>query len=121
MLRTQEINIFQSVANEILKSFPQEQQETLERVLKHWLSVLRYCAMAMLMNNPEFLQRRVLEWLVDLVQVHQTQKIDMALYQSLQSQLQNLLTDQQLALLQPFLEQAKETLLGTSGSIQLQL
>lgn len=119
LLRNQEAVIFQPIADQLLESFPQEKQETLERALKHWLSVLRYCAMSMLLNNQEFLQRRLLEWLTDLVRVHQTQAIEMALYQLLQIQLKELLAKQQLALLQPFLEQAETTLLRASALAQL--
>ncbi|MBW4577285.1 MAG: phycobilisome protein [Aphanothece sp. CMT-3BRIN-NPC111] len=119
LLRNQEIAIFQPVADQLLERFPQEKQETLERALKHWLSVLRYCAMAMLLNNQEFLQRRILEWLTDMVQAHQTQEIESALYQLLQKQLKELFTEQQLALVQPFLERAEMTLLRSSALAQL--
>jgi len=119
LLREQEVAIFQPVADQLLEVFPQEKQETLERALKHWLSVLRYCTMAMLLNNQEFLQRRLLEWLTDLVQVHQTQAIEMTLYQLLQVHLKQILSDQQLALVQPFLDQAETTLLRASALAQL--
>jgi hypothetical protein len=118
LLRDAELAIFQPVADQLLEAFPQKQQE-IELALKHWLSVLRYCAMAMLMNNPEFLQRRLLEWLVDLVQVHQMQAIEINLYQLLQAQLQEQLSDQNLALVQPFLAQAEDTLLGRTNLVQL--
>lgn len=119
-LRDQEVVIFQPVADQLLEVFPQEKQETLERALKHWLSVLRYCAMAMLLNNQEFLQRRILEWLTDMVQAHQTQAVETRLYKLLQARLKELLSDQQLALIQPFLNQAESTLLGTGILTQLQ-
>jgi hypothetical protein len=111
-LRDQELAIFQPVVERLLLAFPQEKQETLERALKHWLSVLRYCAMAMLLNDQEFLQRRLLEWLTDLLRAHQMQAVETSLYQLLQTRLKELLSDQQLALVQPFLDRAKATLLG---------
>ena len=120
LLRDREIAIFQPVADQLLKSFPQEKQETLERSLKSWLSVLRYCAMAMLLNNPEFLQRRLLEWLTDLVRAHQeTQAIEITLHQLLLARLKELFSRQQLALMQPFLAQAEEALLGTGNLVKL--
>lgn len=70
LLRDAELAIFQPVADQLLETFPQ-QQENLKLALKHWLSVLRYSAMAMLMDNPEFLQLRLLESLTEGVQVHQ--------------------------------------------------
>lgn len=117
LLRTQELTIFQSIADQLLKAFPQEPYGTLERALKHWLSVLRYCSMAMLMNNFEFLQRRILDYLADVVEVHQMQMIEGTLYQLLQSNLKEFLPDQQLALVQPFLEKAENTLLSTGGLV----
>lgn len=110
-LRDKEVEIFQPVADRLVKGFPQTEQETLERVLKHWLLVSRYCAMAMLLNDREYLQRRLLDWLKGLVQTHQTAEIEATLYQLLQARLKELLSPQALALLQPFLEQARATLL----------
>ena len=60
----------------------------------------------MLQNNSEFLERRLLEWLTDIVRVHQVQAIDSALYNALQKQISSMLTDKQYSLLQPFLAQA---------------
>lgn len=110
LLRDKEIVIFQPIANQLLSSFPDQQQD-LERSLKNWLAVLRYCAMAMLLNNFEFLDRRLLEWLTDIVRVHQTQAIDSALYGLLQKHLPQILADKQYSLLQPFLAQAAARLI----------
>ena len=118
LLRDKEIVIFQPIANQLLNSFPDQQQD-LERSLKNWLAVLRYCAMAMLLNNPEFLERRLLEWLTDIVRVHQIQAIDTALYKALQKQLPQLLADKQYSLLQPFLTQAGASLLVTDNLVPL--
>jgi hypothetical protein len=120
LLRDQELAIFQPVADQLLKAFPQENQKTLERTLRHWLAVVRYCTMAMLVNNQEFLQRRLLEWLTDIVQAHQTQEIETTLYQLLQDRLKEVLSDQQLALVQPFLDQTETTLLGAHALVELQ-
>lgn len=114
LLRDKEIVIFQPIANQLLTSFPDQQQD-LERSLKNWLAVLRYCAMAMLLNNPEFLERRLLEWLTDIVRVHQSQGIDTAIYKALQKQLPQLLEGKQYSLLQPFLAQAAASLLVTDS------
>lgn len=120
LLRDQEVAIFQPVADQLLEAFPQQKQETLERSLKHWLSVLRYCAMAMLLNNQEFLQRRLLEWLTDIVQAHQTQVVELSLYELLQIRLKEFFSDQQLDLVQPFLAQAEGILLNTGDLAELQ-
>jgi hypothetical protein len=109
LLRDAELAIFQPVADQLLEAFPQ-QQESLKLALKHWLSVLRYSAMAMLMDNPEFLQLRLLESLTERVQVHQMQAIETTLYKLLQTQMKEQLSDQNLALVQPFLAQAEDAL-----------
>ena len=119
LLRDNEVALIQPIADRLLSIFPQEKQENLVRALKHWLSVMRYCAMAMLLNNPEFLQRSLLEWLTDIVQVHQTQAIEMAIYELLQVHLPEYLNSEHMALVQPFLAQAEETLLGTGKLAQL--
>ncbi|WP_009630670.1 phycobilisome protein [Synechocystis sp. PCC 7509] len=118
LLRDQETTIFQPIANQLLASFP-DQQHDLERSLKNWLAVLRYCTMAMLLNNSEFLERRLLEWLTDIVRVHRTQAIDTALYEGLEKQIPQILADNQYSLLQPFLAQAAASLLVTDNLAQL--
>lgn len=113
LLRDNEIAIFQPIADQLLAAFPQHKQETIERALKNWLGTMRYCAMAMLLNNPMFLQHRLLEWLTDIIQVHQTQGIDTTLYQFLQARLPEILAEEQMALLQPFLAQVEQAVMGT--------
>lgn len=110
-LRENEIAIFQPIANRLEEKFNKENPNLIEKALQNWLSIMRYCAMAMLLNNPEFLQRRLLEWLEDIVKVYQTESIEKALYQLLQTRLQKILSQEQMALLNPYLKQAKTTLL----------
>lgn len=115
LLRDKEIVIFQPVANALFASFPDQQQD-LERCLKNWLAIMRYCSTSMLQNNPEFLERRLLEWLTDIVQVHKTQAIDSAIYKELQKQLPQILSDKQYLLLKPFLAQAAARLVALAPS-----
>ncbi|PPS45913.1 phycobilisome protein [Chroococcidiopsis sp. TS-821] len=118
LLRDQEVTIFQPIADQLLVTFAQNQRD-LEQALKRWLLVLRYCTMAMLLNNQEFLQQRLLEWLIGIVQAHRTQAIETNICQLLQNQLQEHLNAQQLALLQPFLAQAETTLLKANAVAEL--
>lgn len=111
-LRDQDLKIFQPIAEEIVKIYADENPQLLEQALKHWLAIMRYCAMAMLLNNPEYLERRILEWLTEIVQAHQMQSVEQTIYDLLFSRLQQLLSQEQLTLLQPFLEQAQTSLLG---------
>lgn len=118
-LRDREIDYFQPVAEKLLQAFPQD-ISILERALTHWLSVMRYCAMAMLLNNPEFLQHRLLEWLADIVQAHEIEALEQHLYQLLQAQLKRILSEEQLALVNPFLRQAQTVLLAKKTSSESQ-
>lgn len=109
-LRDREIDIFQPIADELSEVYSQVSPQLLEKALKHWLSIMRYCAMAMLLNNPEYLQKGVLEWLTDTVKAHQMQSIEIAIYDLLFSELKKSLPKDQFALMQPFLEQTQEIL-----------
>lgn len=110
-LREKEVSIFQPIANKLQEAFPDEKQETLERSLKHWLLVLRYCAMAMLLNDRAFLEQRLLDWLSGLVEAHQTQKIELTIFNLLQTRIEEILSEQARAILQPFLDQAQSILI----------
>jgi len=110
-LRDREVVIFQPIADQISIIFPQEKQERLEQVLQQWILILRHSAMAMLLNDSEYLQRRVLDWLSGLVQAHDTQSIDTQVYQLLNTRLNELLSTKALVFIQPFLEQVKSYLL----------
>lgn len=113
LIRDHEILIFQAVADKMLENFPQEKPQQVERSLKHWLLITRYCAMAMLLNNHEFLERRLLEWLTDIVSAYELQLIQNTLFQLLANELEKVLSENQVEYIQPFLEQAKTTLLNT--------
>ncbi|TAE53530.1 MAG: phycobilisome protein [Oscillatoriales cyanobacterium] len=106
-LREKEASIFQPIANKLQEKFPDEKEENLERSLKHWVLVLRYCAMAMLLNDRDFLEQRLLDWVSGIVEAHQTQKIEATVCNMLQTRLKELLSEQARALLQPFFDQAK--------------
>ena len=111
-LRDQEIKIFQPIAEELVRAYPEQNSKLLEKALKHWLAIMRYSAMAMLLNNPEYLQRQILDWLKEIVQAHQMQSLENSIYDLLLSRLEKVLSQKQLLLIHPFLEQAQTTLLG---------
>lgn len=115
LIRQGELAIFQSVADKLVEKFPQEKLVKIEQSLKHWLLITRYCAMAMLLNNPEFLQRRLLEWLTDIVKAHELAIIENSLVYILLTELQKILTERQLEYIKPFLEQAQINLLGAEA------
>ena len=110
-LRNNEIPLFQSVADRLVEDFPETNPSILERSLKHWISTLRYCAMAMLLNNPEYFQHRILEWLGGTLKAYEQDAIEQRLFQLLREQITLLFSTEQLRLLDPFLEQAQTNLL----------
>ncbi|MBD2089554.1 hypothetical protein H6F67_06775 [Microcoleus sp. FACHB-1515] len=112
-LRDQELDLMQRVADQLQRDFPSTSIDTLARSLKHALLLLRASAMAMLLDDEIYLQRRLLHWLTPTMQVYQTQAIDTSLYRSLNQQLQQTLTPQQMQRLKPMLVLAQTTLLHT--------
>lgn len=118
-IRDREVDIFQTVANQLLNVFPDQEEKVLKRVLQHWLLVMRNCSMAMLLNNPEYFQHRLLEWLAPQIKVHQLEEIETKLYEFLQMSLQQFLSQEQFALVQPFLLMAHKTLVGEPTLIEM--
>jgi hypothetical protein len=118
LIREGELEVFQAVANRLLEKFPKEKPVKIEQSLKHWLLITRYCAMAMLLNNPEFLQRRLLEWLTDIVKAHDLQVIENNLVNILLQELRGKLSEKQVGYFKPFVEQAKITLFDSETFAQ---
>ena len=112
-LRDREVMIFQPIADQVPKLFPQEKEERLEQILQQWILILRHSAMAMLLNDSEYLKQRVIEWLSGLIKAHNPQSIDSQIYQLLLARLNELLSPKAIIFLQPFLEQVKTGLLDS--------
>lgn len=112
-LRDQELEIWQPIADQIASSGDSPQRQ--EKILEQWIAVLRYSAMAMLLNNPEFLQYRLLEWLTGIVQAHQLTDSGHQLSQLLETRLQDVLSIPQWDLIAPYLAQAQHTLASTEA------
>ncbi|MEO1131080.1 MAG: phycobilisome protein [Cyanobacteria bacterium J06639_1] len=110
-LRDNEATIFQRVANQLLEAYPKEQPERLERALKHWIAATRFASMAMLLNNAEYLERHLLEWLTEQVSAHQMQSIESTLHQLLEPRLRKVLSREQWETFQPYVEQIQAALL----------
>ncbi|AIE74152.1 MULTISPECIES: phycobilisome protein [unclassified Synechocystis] len=112
LVRDNEIVIFQAIADQLEEEFSNAPAAQLQQALLHWISILRYGSMAMLLSNPEYLQYRLLEWLEGMVQAHDLSAIETRLSALLKEQLQSLLGVPQYRLLEPFLVQADQTVLG---------
>lgn len=120
LLREKELEIWQPVADRLQQAFPAESDARLEQILRQGIALFRYGAMAMLLNNPEFLQRRLLEWLTDVVASRQSQGLVTKLNELLQARLKEMLTDKEVDLILPFLDQAQATLVGTAPLVTVQ-
>lgn len=110
-LRDNEAMIFQSIADQLEGEFNDVPVSQLEQALVHWISVMRYAAMGMLLSNPEYFQYRLLEWLSDVVNAYELQPIETRLAAILTEHLQAALPEDDFALLQPFLTQAETAIL----------
>jgi hypothetical protein len=112
IIRENEVLLFQSIVDRLMQDKVDQDPKIVERAISNWISILRYCSMAMLLNDTEYLQCRLLEWLTEQVKAHQLQAIGTEIYQMLQARLKKLVSAEQFALLVPFLEEAKKTLLS---------
>ncbi len=110
IIRSKETEIFQNVANQLSNNFANE-PEKIRRALKHWLTIVRYCGMAMLSENPLYLKHRILEWLPEQIEAHQMKDMEQNLFSLLQKRLKKILSSEQFSILQPYLEQAQICLL----------
>jgi hypothetical protein len=113
VLRDQELAIWQPIADQLEAACPGAGAQRQEKALQHWIAALRYGAMAMLTNNPEFLQHRLLEWLTDVVKAHQLADLEYQISQLLKARLQEVLSAHQWTLIEPYLTQTQQILVGT--------
>lgn len=118
-IRDRELSILQPAADYLSEEFPNTDSKILERAVVHWLSILRYGSMAMLCDNIEFLNQRILEWMPDLLEVYQLRDIEIAFYRLLQVQIKSTLSPTQIDLIKPYLEEAYGVLLRSKSTLQL--
>jgi hypothetical protein len=114
-LRNREIEIMQPVADELEAALPNESKEKLERCLKHAILILRHAAMAMLLNDENYVQHRLLTWIEKTAKAFNTQAIDRLLYPILDRQLSQVLTPAQINLIKPPLMLAQNALLSPAS------
>lgn len=116
MLREQETKIFQAIADRLVKALPNESQENLERCLKYWLLIVRYSATAMLINDLSYLQNRLQDWVKGLLETYETYQIDVQVYELLMQELKNHLSQDDVRLLDPVLQKAKDLIISNQTS-----
>jgi Phycobilisome protein len=117
-IRDHEVTLLQPAVDYLVEELSNKDTKVLERAVTHWISILRYTAMAMLQSDAKFLEEHILNWLPDVVDAYDLRDVEIALYRFLQAQLKSSLPPQQLDLIQPYLEQAYKLLRLKKGTVQ---
>lgn len=111
LIRDREIDILQSVADQVPSEIPNIVVEDLEVGIKNLVLVLRYSSMAMLLNDENFLKERLLNWLEGIMSMRDMRRLNDTLYKLLNQVLRQQFSPNQLALLQPLITAAQVTLI----------
>jgi hypothetical protein len=115
-LRDQEVTLMQAVAD-ALQQQSNQPEALVERSIRNGLMVMRYVAMAMLLDDQAFVEERLRGWLPEIIKAYETQALDQQLFQLLAQQLAKLFTPAQLHLLKPSLERAQAIMLETRETV----
>jgi hypothetical protein len=110
LLRDRELEVFQAVADQLQSTFPNLDAQRLNRALEDGLAILRYGAMAMLLNSPTYFQRSLLDCLPERVMAYELEAVEQQLLQFLQVQLSKRIAVAQMSCIQPYLEQVARSL-----------
>lgn len=110
-IRDREIDILQSVADQVTNELPNVAVEDLENGIKNLILVVRYCSMAMLLNDEGFLKQRLLDWLEGIMSMRDMRRLNETLYRLLNQVMRQQLSPAQLALIQPLITAAQVTLI----------
>jgi hypothetical protein len=112
ILRDREISILQLVADRLEAEMPDTEIKQLEAAIKHLSLVCRYISMAMLMQDLDLVDQRLLKWLGKVAVLQETQSLDQTMYRLFSQVLSKELSRPQLELLNPFLTQIKAALVA---------
>ncbi len=111
-LRDREVPILQAVADQVDRDLPSAAVEDVKKAITSLMLVLRYCAMALLMNNDEaFLKQRILRWLEQVSAAYNLRRINEVIFRHLNQLLSQEFSPAELALLQPLITTAQVTLI----------
>ena len=106
----------QAVAD-TLQQQTNQPEALIERSIRNGLMVLRYVAMAMLLDDQSFVEERLRGWLPELVKAYETQTLDRQLFQLLEQKLASMLNQPQMRLVKPMLDQAQAIMLDTRETV----
>ena len=110
-LRDREIDLLQAVADQVPVELPNVTDAELESGIKNLILVLRYCSMAMLLNDESFLKERLLNWLEGIMSMRDMRRLNETLYKLLNQGLRQQFSPAQLTLIQPLITSAQVTLI----------
>lgn len=110
-IRDQELVIFQAVADQLDQQTFLNSQTDVEKTLTHWISITRYVAMAMLMDQPEILEAQ-LSWLSPLIGSDEFRSLNQQISEVLLTCLGSVLTQDQIGMIEPYLQQVSGMLIG---------
>ncbi|OIP70693.1 MAG: hypothetical protein AUK48_13280 [Oscillatoriales cyanobacterium CG2_30_44_21] len=111
LIRDREIDILQAVVDQVSMELPGVADEDLENGIKNLILVVRYCSMAMLLNDEGFLKQRLLNWLEGLMSMRDMRRLNETLYKLLNQVMRQKLNPEQLTLIQPLITAAQVTLI----------
>jgi Phycobilisome protein len=110
LLRDREVNILQAIADQVQQELPNAEVGDVERGIKNLVLVMRYSAMAMLLNDENHLKQRLLGWLEQVMASYDLRQLNELFYKLLNQTLRKELSDKQVALIQPLISQAQVAL-----------
>lgn len=103
-----ETEIIQTIQNKIQLNYPKTFIRGSTNVTQKWrldtVRVLRYSAMALLINDPNYLKERLLIWFSTVLQALQVQDLTKLTYQTMTEVIVNYLTQEEQALFLPLIE-----------------
>lgn len=108
-IRDEEITWMQPIADELEQCFPTEQIDRLENSLRNAMLSMRHCAMAMLMDDPTYLEVHFLTWFQESIEIHGTSDLDNHIHSALRKQISQVLNASQMSLLTPFLHEIESS------------
>ncbi len=109
-LRDRELAIFTAVVQQLQEAGSEASQQAQEQGLRHWVLILRYGALSMVLEQPQILQQLLQDWLARVVAAHQLGELCATLYPLLAHTLKQQLSADQFAYLEPYLAIAHQAL-----------
>lgn len=110
-LQERDIEVMQWVADQMQASLGADAQPMLERSLRNALLTLRYCALAMLLDDENLVADKLGTWWQESNMDAEARSVDVNLFRFLNQRLSELLSQPQMALLTPHLTAVERLLL----------